>query len=302
MMKNENGCPLVILAGATGSGKTALITQLPTEIFEIVSFDSRQVYKFLELGTAKPTKEEREKIFHHLIDFLEPTQTINAKEFSNMAEACIQKIWSKGKIPILTVGTFFYLKAFLYGMFVVPEISLQVRKQVQEMSLPQKWETLKTLDEPSARMIHPNDDYRLTRALEVTLSGKKWSEASCVREMGFLEKHRPKVFGYYLFRERTELYERINARAKTIFESGIERETELVMKKFGENCPALETLGYSFVIQYLKGEISKENALELFARAHRNYAKRQITWFKQNSWLTVHTKEEIYSKLCLQEF
>ncbi|MCX8000259.1 MAG: tRNA (adenosine(37)-N6)-dimethylallyltransferase MiaA, partial [Leptospiraceae bacterium] len=105
MMRNERANKLVILAGATGSGKTALITQLPKEIFEVVSFDSRQVYKFLELGTAKPTKEEREKILHHLIDFLEPTQTMNAKEFSSLAEICIQDIWARKKIPVLTVGT-----------------------------------------------------------------------------------------------------------------------------------------------------------------------------------------------------
>ncbi len=293
---------LIILGGATGSGKTSLCTKLPKDIYEIVSFDSRQVYKFLNLGTAKPSIEEIQKIPHHMIDFLEPNQTINAKDFGLLAEKCVLKIWSQNKIPILTVGTFFYLKAFLFGMFVVPEISSEIKQRIQVMSLKEKWETLQELDEKSAKSIHPNDEYRISRALEVTLSGRKWSEVSETKEIGFLEKYNPKIFGYYLKRERNELYERINKRAIQMFENGIEEETKLVIEKFGKDCPALETLGYSFVIQYLNGEISKSTALEQFSRAHRNYAKRQVTWFKNTDLLNPCFESEIYSKLCLQEF
>lgn len=297
-----NSKKIIILAGATGSGKTALCLQLPKEQYEIVSFDSRQVYKFLCLGTAKPTKEDINKIPHHMIDFLEPNQTINAKDFSVLAEECVLQVWKKNKIPILTVGTFFYLKAFLFGMFVVPEISLEVKEKVQSMSLHEKWKTLQELDEASCQSIHPHDEYRITRALEVTFSGKKWSEASKMREIGFLEKYNPQVLGYYLIRERKQLYERINQRAKQIFANGIEEETQFVLQKFGANCPALETLGYSFVMQYLEGKISKSTAIELFAQSHRKYAKRQITWFKNTDLLIPLSPEQIYSKLCLQEF
>lgn len=281
------------MTGPTGSGKTQICLKLPAEQYEVVSFDSRQVYKYLQLGTAKPSKHELEQIPHHLVDFLEPSQTLNAKVYSELAEEVVLQIWEKNKIPILTAGTGFYLKAFLHGMYQVPEVSEEVQTYLNQLSKEEKLNLLKEKDPYSFQKIHPNDSYRIHRALEIYFSGKVWAELSKSKENGFLEKFHPEVEGFFIDWPRALLYERINQRAKQILELGLLEETKFVAQKFGKDCPALKSLGYSSVLEFLEGLRDKDSLLEEFSRAHRNYAKKQITWFKKEPFVKPVTFRKI---------
>jgi tRNA dimethylallyltransferase len=277
---------MIILASPTGGGKTELCNYLDPSRFEIVSFDSRQVYKVLSVGTAKPEKAVLEHITHHLVDFLAPNETINAASFIALAEQAVEGIYLRGKIPILTCGTGFYLKAFLYGMYPVPQVNPETRTQLESLSREERWNLLQEVDRETSLVINANDDYRVVRALEVFQSGGvKWSELKENKNDGYLTKGKLEVAGIFIQRERSELYDRINLRCKMMIDSGILEETKEVLKDFGEEAPALNSLGYNFALDYIKGRISMESFLEEFSRSHRNYAKKQVTWFKKEEIL-----------------
>lgn len=274
------------MASPTGGGKTEICSYLDPNRFEIVSFDSRQVYKVLSIGTAKPEKEILEKIPHHLVDFLDPSQRVSAGYFVDLATQAIEDIYSRGKIPIITCGTGFYLKAFLYGMYPVPEIKPEVREKLESMSREERWKRLQEVDLTSSETIAYADDYRVIRALEVFLSGGvKWSELKENKNDGYLAREKLEVVGILISRERPELYERINRRCLKMIDEGILAETKEVVSKFGEEAPALNSLGYNFALAYINGKMSMESFSEEFARSHRNYAKKQITWFKKEEIL-----------------
>ena len=165
----------MIFASPTGGGKTEICTHLDPDRFEIVSFDSRQVYKILSVGTAKPEKEILNQIKHHLVDFLDPNQKINAAYFVSLANKALEDIYAREKIPIITCGTGFYLKAFLYGMYPVPEIKPEVRQKIESLTREERWSRLLSVDEVTTRTVGYADDYRVTRALEVfESSGERW--------------------------------------------------------------------------------------------------------------------------------
>jgi tRNA dimethylallyltransferase len=289
------------LTGPTGGGKTEVSLQLPSSSFEIVSFDSRQVYRELELGTTKPTLSERKSIPHHLVDFLEPSQKMNAREYAELAESAVLDIWQRGKIPVLTAGTGFYLKAFLSGMFVVPDIQPEVSEKVSSLSLDAKLELLRSLDPGALDQIHSRDEYRITRALEVCLSGELWTQAQKKQEAGFLQKYQPQVQGYFIVWPREVLYQRINERAKLLLEGGMIEETKTVVSKYGKDCPALGSLGYPQVIEYLEGQIDFDVLVSSLSQAHRNYAKKQITWFKKETLLEPLEFQKILDKILLHK-
>ncbi|HMW07474.1 MAG TPA: tRNA (adenosine(37)-N6)-dimethylallyltransferase MiaA [Leptospiraceae bacterium] len=271
-----------MLASPTGGGKTELCRQIDPKRFEVVSFDSRQVYKILSVGTAKPDKDTLSYIPHHLVDFLEPNERITAGFFVKKAEEAIEDIYRRSKIPVITCGTGFYLKAFLYGMYSVPEVDSEIKDKLQKMTREERWELLLAKDKIATESIGFADDYRVMRALEVILSGNiKWSEIKQSKLEGFLDLKKPDVTGMLIYRERQELYDRINQRCKQMIESGILEETKEVVVKYGENAPALNSLGYNFALDYINGKMSMESFLEEFSRSHRNYAKKQITWFKK---------------------
>lgn len=277
---------MVILASPTGGGKTEICSHLDPDRFEIVSFDSRQVYKVLSVGTAKPEKPILDQIPHHLVDFLDPDKKVNAAYFVSLANQALEDIYFRGKIPILTCGTGFYLKAFLYGMYPVPEIKPEIRERLESLSREERWNRLQEVDSASAITISYADDYRVVRALEVFESGGvKWSELKENKNDGYLTKGKLEVAGIFIQRERSELYDRINRRCKMMIDSGILEETKEVLKDFGEEAPALNSLGYNFALDYIKGRISMESFLEEFSRSHRNYAKKQVTWFKKEEIL-----------------
>jgi tRNA dimethylallyltransferase len=276
---------------------------LNPHIFEILSFDSRQVYKYLEYGTTKPSPELCSQIKHHLVDFLEPSENLDAKKFIKIAKESLQSILDRGKIPIITCGTGFYLKAFLYGMFPVPNIPEEILKQVSQWNSSEKWENLISLDPECISRLHPNDEYRVSRALALNLVGVKWSSLQENREEGLLNREGITVKGYFLDWDREELYRRINHRAKEIIiNQGILEETKWVIERYGKDCPALKSLGYNFVIEYLEGSISKDTLLEKFSQSHRNYAKKQITWFKSMEILDRISYQDVLEKFTTQYY
>lgn len=274
---------LCILTAPTGAGKSSLISELDPERFEILSFDSRQVYQVLEVGTAKPSLSLRNKIPHHLVDFLPPDEEINAAKFTQKAFLALEEVYSKGKIPLITCGTGFYLKAFLNGMFEFASGSFELRKDLESLSREERWFQLEEKDPEACKKINYNDDYRVCRALEIVISsGKKWSEAKPDTSQSFFSRYPgTEIQGFFIHHERAVLYERINRRVKEMIEAGIIEETKNVIDRFGKNCPALKSLGYNFAVENIQGKIDIGIFYELFSRSHRNYAKKQITWFKK---------------------
>lgn len=282
-----------ILAGPTGSGKTSLVCQLDPERFEVVSFDSRQVFTDLSIGTTAPTQEEKKKIAHHLVSFLPPNETLNAKAFVDRARDTVLQIIERNKIPILVAGTGFYLRAFLQGMFPVPDITSTIRNEVFEMSSETASALLKEKDPKAWQALNPEDMYRIKRALEVVLSGNLWSEVSQTTVGGFWREFPKATFtGRFLDLPRSELYAKINLRAKELVEEGMIEETKRVSNQFGDQCYGLKSLGYNFALAFLKGEIDGKNFLDSLAQSHRNYAKRQVTWFRKETYLLPISKEK----------
>ncbi|MCK6381931.1 MAG: tRNA (adenosine(37)-N6)-dimethylallyltransferase MiaA [Leptospiraceae bacterium] len=274
-----------------------MVSELNPEIFEVISFDSRQIYQELDIGTAKPTLKERECIEHHLVDFLSPSEKINANIFVELANDSLNKILLKNKIPVIVCGTGFYLKAFLYGMYPVPSISEKIKNQIESMAKSEKWDLLKELDFEASKNLSQNDEYRIIRALEVNLSGVRWSELKNTREEGVLNRDDLQITGFFLDEDRQTLYNRINKRAEEMIQNGILDETRKVLKKYGENCPAFNTLGYNFTLEFIRGKLDIDSLRENLKKSHRNYAKKQITWFRKEKILKPVSKESVLDYL-----
>ena len=281
---------LVVILGPTGSGKTPLSIALGRQFDgEIVSCDSVAVYRGLEIGAAKPSAEQRKQIPHHLLDVVTPDAFYTAGDYSRDGRAAIAAIASRGKLPIVTGGTGLYLRALLQGLFPGPQRSAELRERLlrkAETGGPARLHRmLKRLDPASAARIHPNDLAKVIRAIEVTLSASRpMSEA-------WKEHHEP-LTGYRILRlglspPRQPLYERINARARAMFAEGLIEETQDLIARYGHP-PALASLGYRQASQYLASGLTLEQAVAEASQGHRNYAKRQLTWFRREpevSWL-----------------
>jgi tRNA dimethylallyltransferase len=281
---------LVVILGPTGSGKTSLSVALAQQFDgEIVSCDSVAVYRGLEIGSAKPSAQQRKQIQHHLLDVVTPDAFYTAGDYSRAARTAIAAIAARGKLPIVTGGTGLYLRALLQGLFPGPQRSAPLRDR-----LLRKAETrgpaflhriLKRLDPASAARIHANDVAKVIRAIEVTLAaGQPMSET--------LKEGRDPLTGYRVLRlgldpPRTQLYERINARAGVMFAQGLVEETRDLLARYGHSA-ALASLGYRQAAQYLDGSFTLEQVIAAASQGHRNYAKRQLTWFRREpevSWL-----------------
>jgi tRNA dimethylallyltransferase len=274
---------LVVILGPTGSGKTSLSLALGKQFDgEIVSCDSVAVYRGLEIGSAKPSAGQRQLVPHHLLDVAAPDSFYTAGDYAREARAAIADIGGRGKLAIVTGGTGLYLRALLQGLFAGPQRSAALRER-----LLRKAETrgpaglhriLKRLDPASAARIHANDMAKVIRAIEVTLAASQpMSEA--------WKQGREALSGYRILRiglepERAALYERINARARAMFADGLIEETQDLIVRYGRP-PALASLGYRQAALYLEGEWTLEQAIAAACQGHRNYAKRQLTWFRR---------------------
>jgi len=276
---------LIVIVGPTGVGKTEISVKLAKEINgEIISADSLQIYKELNIGTAKPTEEQRSIVKHHLIDVYEPTEEVNAFHYSKMCRETIRLIISNNKIPIIVGGTGLYIKATIDGIFESPPIDKNVRMLLEEKckknGLDFLFNELKKVDYLSAKRIHTNDKFRIIRALEVYEStGVPISKLQQFRKP--LEGINVIMIGIDM--DRAYLYKRINERVDLMIKNGLVDEVKRIISKYGSsNIPALKGLGYRQIYDYLKGKCSLDKAIDLTKRDTRRYAKRQITWFKKD--------------------
>ena len=282
---------LVAIVGPTGSGKTAL-SLVVAERFagEIINCDSVALYREFEIGTAKPSASERARAPHHLFDIAEPSEHVTAGEYARRARDVLQEIKSRGKLPIVVGGTGLYLRALLDGLFAGPQRSEELRERLRrirdEKSAAHLHRILLRLDREAADRIHPNDQPKLIRAIEVCLSARQ--KMSTLWQQG-----REPLSGFRILRigldpERNTLYTRINERARQMFEAGLVEETKRILERYGESAYPLSSLGYKQAVQFLRGEVDMKLAIWAAQQAHRNYAKRQMTWFRREpevQWL-----------------
>ncbi|HUK86294.1 MAG TPA: tRNA (adenosine(37)-N6)-dimethylallyltransferase MiaA [Terriglobales bacterium] len=275
---------LVVLVGPTASGKTALSLALAERFGgEIVNCDSVAAYRELEIGTAKPSADERARLPHHLFDILAPDQPLTAGDYARRARAILAEIRARGRLPIVAGGTGLYLRALLEGLFPGPprseELRARLRDRAKQKGSAHLHRILQRLDPGAARVIHPNDTPKLIRALEVCLAAKR-------KMTDLWAKGRDPLQGFRILRlgldpERNALYARINERARQMFEAGLVEETRALLARYGDSAPPLSSLGYRQAAQLLRGEIDRKLAVWAAQQAHRNYAKRQMTWFRR---------------------
>jgi tRNA dimethylallyltransferase len=279
----------LLLLGPTGSGKTALSLVLGERFSgEIVSCDSVAVYRGMDLGTAKPTAEERARLPHHLIDVANPDQPFTAGEYSRQARAALRAIASRSRLPIVTGGTGLYLRALTDGLFAGPsrQDDLRARLAQSQAKHGKDWlhRLLTKLDPASAARIHANDTPKLIRAIEVCLAARKPMSEVMARDplTGF------RILRIGLNPPRQQLYDRLNHRAAAMFASGLVEETRALLARYGP-VKALDSLGYRQAMTVLSGTSTVEAAIQAAQQGHRNYAKRQFTWFRREPevhWLT----------------
>lgn len=294
---------LVILTGPTAVGKTSLSINLAKAINgEIISADSMQIYKGMDIGTAKIMPEEMDGVTHHLIDVIEPTEDFHVVRFKEMVEAAIEEIYAKGKVPIICGGTGFYIQAILYDIdFTENEIDKSYRESLEkyaaEFGEEALHDKLKAIDPESAESIPAANVKRVIRAIEYyEQTGEKFSVHNATQK----EKNSPYNFAYFVLNDdRQLLYNRIDARVDKMIDEGLVDEVKsLVAKGVKKGMTAMDGIGYKELLDYLDGNGSLEDAVELIKKKSRNYAKRQLTWFRREKeviWLdkTVYTSEDM---------
>ena len=291
--------PLIAVAGPTGSGKSDLAIAIAQEFCgEVVNCDSLQVYRYFDIGTAKLPLAERGSVPHHLIDILNPDEVFTAGEFARRARETIAEISGRGRLPIVAGGTGFYLRALIDGLFEGPERDdgLRARLAAREAKRPGSLhKLLGRLDKAAARKIHANDVPKVTRALEVCLLTRR-----PVTELH--QEGRDALQGYRVLKlalgpNRDALYERLDARCAAMFSCGlIEEVKEILERGYAETCKPFESHGYKQTLQLLRGELSLHNAIFYAQRNTRNYAKRQMTWFRREQgaeWISGFGGDEV---------
>lgn len=285
---------LLVILGPTASGKSALALTLAEQFSgEIVSCDSVAVYREFDVGTAKPTLEQRARVPHHLLDIVGPEETFTAGDYSRRAREVIREISARGSLPIVVGGTGLYLRALLEGLFPGPQRSEEVREGLRERAGERGsaylHRVLQRMDPAAAANIHANDVPKVIRAIEVCMASRE-RMSELWREHG-----RDPLSGFRILRiglnpSRDKLYQRVNVRAADMFEHGLVEETKSLVARYGSGMRimALESLGYRQSGQYLRGELTLEQTISAVQQGHRNYAKRQMTWFRREpdvTWL-----------------
>lgn len=289
---------LVVIVGPTAVGKTEIAIDIALKYdTEIISADSMQIYKYMNIGTAKPTLKDRKGIKHHMIDIIDPDEDFSAADFQKGAELCIQQVHSRNKIPILTGGTGFYINSVCYNYTFADakkddELRRHLRIQANEYGNEYLYKKLEKLDPKAANKIHPNNLRRVIRALEVCIkSGRPFSSYEDDTKKN---KSSYDLLMYGLTRPRDELYDRINKRVLSMFDEGLVEEVHMLLKKgYAKDLNSMQGLGYRHVIDYLYGKTTREETIRLMARDTRRYAKRQYTWFLRDKniiWLDVSSE------------
>ena len=277
---------VIVICGPTASGKTAMSIELAKKINgEIVSCDSMQIYKEMDIGTAKPTREEMQGIKHYMIDIISPDQRYSVADYKRDAKIAIREILKKGKTPIVVGGTGLYVDSLIYEIEYQDikfdeEYRKELEKQAREKGLNTLYEEAKKIDPEAILKISPNDQKRILRILEIYhatgMTKTEQEKKSREKEPEFDYKV------YALNMPREKLYERINLRVDLMIKQGLIKEVEEIYHKYSEFPTAMQGLGYKEVVEYLKGNLTKEEMIEKIKQESRRYAKRQLTWFRKN--------------------
>jgi len=285
---------VIVICGPTASGKTALSIELAKKINgEIVSCDSMQIYKEMDIGTAKPTLEEMQGIKHYMIGIISPNERYSVADYKKDAKKAIREILNKGKVPIVVGGTGLYIDSLIYEIEYQDiefdkEYREHLEKEVKEKGLEELYNVAKEIDPEAIEKISKNDKKRILRILEIYhATGENKTEQERKSRQKEVE-YDYKV--YALNMDREKLYDRINKRVDKMIEEGLIQEVEKIYKKYNDFPTAMQGLGYKEVVEYLEGKLTKEEMIEKIKQETRRYAKRQLTWFRKNKqtiWLDV---------------
>jgi tRNA dimethylallyltransferase len=283
----------IVILGPTAVGKTSLSIKLAKALnTEIISADSAQVYKGMNIGTAKVDEVEADGIYHHMIDIVEPIKKYNVGEYQREVNKILEKFEKDGKTPILVGGTGLYINSVTNGLAELPESDPILREKLDRKSAEELYEELERIDPQAAKDIHPNNKRRVARAVEVFhLTGEKFSIISKRN----IKRNNFEFIKIGLERDREELYERINLRVDLMIKGGLVEEVRKLYEKYGESIRKINIIGYSELIDYFKGEITLEEATDKIKQNSRRYAKRQFTWFKNDPdiiWFDVNKISE----------
>jgi tRNA dimethylallyltransferase len=274
---------IIIVCGPTGIGKTAVAIELARHFKgQIIGADSMQVYKYMDIGTAKPTAREQARVVHHMIDIVAPDEPCDAARYAKLARQIIARLCEQDILPFVVGGTGLYIKALLYGLFnddaSDPQVRTKLEAEAQTHGIEYLHQRLRRLDPETASRLHPHDTYRILRALEVVeASGKSMSHHH--REHGFAEQPF-EALKIGLEMERELLYERINQRVDAMFAAGfVDEVKEILARGYAADLKAMQAIGYRHLVDTIQGRISLAECLRTVKRDHRRYAKRQLTWF-----------------------
>jgi len=288
---------IITIIGPTGVGKTRLAIELAEKFNgEIISADSRQVYKYLNIGTAKPTTEEREKAIFHLIDFLLPDEHYSCGNFARDAEHLIEEIIKRNKLPIVCGGTGLYIRALYDPLHQLPQADKNLKERLQqvlkEKGLDFLYNKLLGIDPEWANRVGPRDKQRILRGLEVYEIAKR-PLSELIKKERVKARYRPKYIG--LIVPRNELYKRIDNRYDEMISNGLVDEVKNILKMgFKPDCYGLRTIGYKEIVRYLQGDWDLKTAIEKAKQHTRNFAKRQITWFRAISEVNWYEPDDLY--------
>jgi len=289
----------ILIAGPTATGKSDVATLLAEKLSgEIISVDSMQVYRGMDIGTAKPSAEVRARIQHHLIDVAEVTDSFDAARFVALAEKAIAQIQAHGKIPILCGGTGLYFKALLEGLGEAPPSDRAIRTELEATPLANLLRELSASDPQTYERIDRNNSRRVIRAVEVLrLTGKPFSAQRSEWRNPLEPAHQPPSRAFGVTRSLSDLHARIDARVEEMFRRGLVAETETLLKRvLAENKTAMQALGYRQVVEYLRGERDLPETIELVKLRTRQFAKRQMAWFRrqmQLKWIQIAKHESL---------
>ena len=283
MSEEQQKAKVVVICGPTGVGKTGFAIKLARRFDgEIVGADSMQVYRFMDIGTAKPSADEKAAVVHHMVDIVDPRDHFDAAEYARQASACLAQLWGKGKLPFVTGGTGLYIKSLLYGLTRAapadPGVRRELSQELERLGPACLHRRLGKVDAASAQRIHPNDGYRIIRALEVhAITGQPISHHHAGH--GF-KKSPYHALQIGLTVERDQLYRRIDQRVDMMLEQGfIDEVQSLLAKGYSPTLKSMQSLGYRHMVDFIQGRLDRQEAVQRMKRDHRRYAKRQLTWF-----------------------
>ncbi len=284
MLPSSSLPPVVLLAGPTAVGKTQLALEIAHRLgAEIINCDSMQVYRYMEIGTAKPTPEERALVAHHLLDVADPDEPFDAARYAELARPVIESLRNRGKVPLVVGGTGLYMKVLTRGICPAaprdPAIREQLRRELEEHGLERLYQKLGRVDPEAGRRLHPHDRQRVLRALEVQyLTG---IPLSCWQSQHRFQQTIYRTVKIFLYRDRNVLYERINRRVRQMLEQGLLAEVRrLLAMGYGPELKSMQAVGYKQLAAHLLGACPLASAVTDMERATRHYAKRQLTWFR----------------------